>query len=201
MMKVQWNTAVKSLLCILVMSVSHAAAADVITIDGKDYAYAAGFEVDENTESDGAGRNIIGRFTGHQVYVNQSPGYSLRPTLAYLQEGNELSPEKEGILLTTTFVLRCVDFNRECVGEDLKALADVNSVNDTYKLRTLEVKNLDNWHKVYDYYLEHRDEFAKFYPVLDRGKALHNRDIGLFGGNNARTLFTGPATDEKQNGR
>ncbi|MBO6009661.1 MAG: hypothetical protein J6P70_04985 [Ruminobacter sp.] len=201
MMKVQWNTAVKSLLCILVMSVSHAAAADVITIDGKDYAYAAGFEVDENTESDGAGRNIIGRFTGHQVYVNQIPGYSLRPTLAYLQEGNELSPEKEGILLTTTFVLRCVDFNRECVGEDLKALADVNSVNDTYKLRTLEVKNLDNWHKVYDYYLEHRDEFAKFYPVLDRGKALHNRDIGLFGGNNARTLFTGPATDEKQNGR
>lgn len=201
MMKVQWNTAVKSLLCILVMSVSHAAAADVITIDGKDYAYAAGFEVDENTESDGAGRNIIGRFTGHPVYVNQIPGYSLRPTLAYLQEGNELSPEKEGILLTTTFVLRCVDFNRECVGEELKALADVNSVNDTYKLRTLEVKNLDNWHKVYDYYLEHRDEFAKVYPVLDRGKALHNRDIGLFGGNNARTLFTGPATDEKQNGR
>jgi len=183
------------------MSVSHAAAADVITIDGKGYAYAAGFEVDENTESDGAGRNIIGRFTGHPVYVNQIPGYSLRPTLAYLQEGNELSPEKEGILLTTTFVLRCVDFNRECVGEELKALADVNSVNDTYKLRTLEVKNLDNWHKVYDYYLEHRDEFAKFYPVLDRGKALHNRDIGLFGGNNARTLFTGPATDEKQNGR
>ena len=82
-----------------------------------------------------------------------------------------------------------MDFNRECVGSDLLALAKMNNVNETYKLRTLEVKNLDDWHGVYDYYLNHKDEFAKFYPVLDKGKALHNKDTGVFGGSEAQKLF------------
>lgn len=194
-MKVVMSTAFKALFGAVIMAVSGLVYADVISIDGKDYAYTTGFEVDENPDSRDGNRAVIGKFAGHAVYGSEEPKYGLRPVLAYLQEGAEISPDSEGLLLTTTFVLRCVDFQKECVTDELKAMAQMNNVNETYKLRTLEVKNLENWHGVYDYYLRHGDDFAKFYPVLDKGKALRNRDSGAFGGKDAGALFVKPADD------
>jgi hypothetical protein len=183
------NVFTKLLLGSVLMTGVSAAGAETISIDDTEYSYTTGFEVEESLTAEAAGREAVGLFSGHHVYKSAAPKYTLRPVLAYLQEGKDISADREGVLLTTTFVLRCVDFNRECVGSDLLALAKMNNVNETYKLRTLEVKNLDDWHGVYDYYLNHKDEFAKFYPVLDKGKALHNKDTGVFGGSEAQKLF------------
>ena len=173
----------------LVIENAEAPATGSLVIENESYSYTTGFSVDEDSVRADGSKEVIGYFAEHPVYKSAAPGYSLRPVLAYVQNRESLDASEPGALLTTTFVLRCADMNRECVRDELKTFARMNNVNEVYKLRTLEVADLENWQKVYDYYRGHQNEFARFYPVLDKGKALRNKDSGLFGGKDSGRLF------------
>ena len=168
---------------------AEAPATGSLVIENESYSYTTGFSVDEDSVRADGSKEVIGYFAEHPVYKSAAPGYSLRPVLAYVQNRESLDASEPGALLTTTFVLRCADMHRECVSDELKTFARMNNVNEVYKLRTLEVADLENWQKVYDYYRGHQNEFARFYPVLDKGKALRNKDSGLFGGKDSGRLF------------
>ncbi len=179
-------------ICAAVLAWAAAAAgAETLEIGGETYAFAAGFAVGAKGEAAGAADGVIGLFAGHPVRAAAAPGYDLRPALAYMQKGSELKPDAEGVILTGAFVARCADPAADCAGAEVRAAARVRTVNERFALMTIETDSLDAWRRVYGWYETHRDDFATFRPVIDRGRALRIRDEGLFTGENGLTPFAG----------
>lgn len=157
----------------LLLSLS--ASAQSLKIGNEQYTMYLDFKVVEKPmESAELPKNALGSFAGHVVNAENN---SSSVNLAFLLKANE----REGVILTNKFMARCAQNSPNCL-DWFKDKASVTIVNQEYKLGLLTVTNFIDWQIVNELYNDHASEFARFYPVLDRGKSLRNHDLGTFGG-------------------
>src|SRR5574344_1967365 len=137
----------------LLLSLS--ASAQSLKIGNEQYTMYLDFKVVEKPmESAELPKTALGSFAGHVVNAENN---SSSVNLAFLLKANE----REGVILTNKFMARCAQNSPNCL-DWFKDKASVTIVNQVYN--------------------DHASEFARFYPVLDRGKSLRNHDLGTFGG-------------------